>query len=93
MAKNGGEIAIEGRGTGPIDAFVDAMKRETGKDIKVYSYSEHSVGVGSDAAAIAFVETEVDGKRLYGVGRNANIVTASLQAVTCAVNRALRNGH
>jgi 2-isopropylmalate synthase len=93
MAKNGGEIAIEGRGTGPIDAFVDAMKRETGKDIKVYSYSEHSVGMGSDAAAIAFVETEVDGKRLYGVGRNANIVTASLQAVTCAVNRALRNGH
>ena len=93
MAKNGGEISIEGRGTGPIDAFVDAMKRETGKDIKVYSYSEHSVGMGSDAAAIAFVETEVDGKRLYGVGRNANIVTASLQAVTCAVNRALRNGH
>jgi 2-isopropylmalate synthase len=92
MAKDGGEITIEGRGTGPIDAFVDAMKRETGKDIKVYSYSEHSVGMGSDAAAIAFVETEVDGKRLYGVGRNANIVTASLQAVTCAVNRAIRNG-
>jgi 2-isopropylmalate synthase len=92
MAKDGGEIVIEGRGTGPIDAFVDAMKRETGKDIKVYSHSEHSVGVGSDATAIAFVETEVDGKRLYGVGRNANIVTASLQAVTCAVNRAIRNG-
>jgi 2-isopropylmalate synthase len=93
MAKDGREITIEGRGTGPIDAFVDAMKRETGKDIKVYSYSEHSVGMGSDAAAIAFVETEVDGKRLYGVGRNPNIVTASLQAVTCAVNRAIRNGH
>jgi 2-isopropylmalate synthase len=93
MAKDGGEIAIEGRGTGPIDAFVDAMKRETGKDIKVYSYSEHSVGMGSDATAIAFVETEVDGRRLYGVGRNSNIVTASLQAVTCAVNRAIRNGH
>jgi 2-isopropylmalate synthase len=93
MAKDGQEITIEGRGTGPIDAFVDAMKRVTGKGIKVYSYSEHSVGMGSDAAAIAFVETEVDGKRLYGVGRNPNIVTASLQAVTCAVNRAIRNGH
>ncbi len=93
MSKDGQEITIEGRGTGPIDAFVDAMKRVTGKGIKVYSYSEHSVGMGSDAAAIAFVETEVDGKRLYGVGRNPNIVTASLQAVTCAVNRAIRNGH
>lgn len=92
MAKDGVEITIEGRGTGPIDAFVDAIKRETGKDIKVYSYSEHSVGAGSDATAIAFVEAEVDGKRLYGVGQNANIITASLQAVTCAVNRAIRNG-
>ena len=48
--------------------------------------------MGSDATAIAFVEAEVDGKRLYGVGRNSNIVTASLQAITCAVNRAYRNG-
>ena len=92
MATDDGEITIKGSGTGPIDAFVDALKAETGKDIKVYSYSEHSVGMGSDATAIAFVETEVDGKRLYGVGRNSNIVTASLQAITCAVNRAYRNG-
>jgi 2-isopropylmalate synthase len=91
VAKDGAEIKIEGRGTGPIDAYVDAMKRETGMDITVYSYSEHSVGTGSDAKAIAFVEAEVDGKRLYGVGQNPNIVTASLQAITCAVNRAYKN--
>ena len=73
-----------------IDAFVDALSRETGLDIKVYSYSEHSVGGGANANAIAFVEAEVDGKRLYGVGKSANIVSASLIAVTCAVNRVLR---
>ena len=93
VAKDGVEITIEGRGTGPIDAYVEALKRETGKSIKVYSYSEHSVGSGSDAQAIAYVEAEVDGKRLYGVGQNPNIVTASLVAITCAVNRAIRNGH
>ena len=89
MKKDGEVKEIEGQGSGPIDAFVDAMRKETGKEIKVFSYSEHSVGIGADATAIAFVEAEVDGTHLYGVGRSANIVSASLIAVTCAVNRAL----
>ena len=87
--KDGQEIEIEGQGTGPIDAYVDALSKAAGTDIKVFSYSEHSVGVGADATAIAFVETEVGGRQLYGVGRSSNIVSASLIAVTCAVNRAL----
>ena len=91
MKKDGEEKEIEGQGSGPIDAFVDAMRKETGREIKVFSYSEHSVGIGADATAIAFVEAEVDGKHLYGVGRSANIVSASLIAVTCAVNRALNS--
>ena len=92
VKKNGADVAIEGEGNGPIDAYVDALKKDSGKDIKVFSYSEHSVGGGSDASAIAFVETEVDGKHLYGIGQDPNIVSASLIAVTCAVNRAIRNG-
>ena len=90
VRKNGVEVTLEGKGTGPIDGYVDALKRDSGQDIKIYSYSEHSVGVGADATAVAFVEAEVDGRKLYGVGRNPNIVTASLQAVSCAVNRASR---
>jgi 2-isopropylmalate synthase len=89
MRKAGNAIEIEGTGSGPIDAFVDALAKESGAKIKVFSYSEHSVGSGADAKAIAFVEAEVNGKHLYGVGRSANIVSASLFAVTCAVNRAL----
>jgi 2-isopropylmalate synthase len=91
MKKDGEDKEIEGQGSGPIDAFVDAMRKETGKEIKVFSYSEHSVGIGADATAIAFVEAEVDGRHLYGVGRSTNIVSASLIAVTCAVNRALNS--
>lgn len=89
VIKDGQEIEIEGQGTGPIDAYVDALSKAAGTGIKVFSYSEHSVGVGADATAIAFVETEVGGRQLYGVGRSSNIVSASLIAVTCAVNRAL----
>ena len=92
VKKDGVNVAIEGEGNGPIDAYVDALQKDSRKDIKVFSYSEHSVGGGSDASAIAFVETEVDGKHLYGIGQDPNIVSASLIAVTCAVNRAIRNG-
>jgi 2-isopropylmalate synthase len=89
VRKSGREIEITGKGNGPIDAYVDAIRRDAGVDVKVFSYSEHSVGSGADATAIAFVEAEVDGQKLFGVGRSANIVSASLIALTCAVNRVL----
>ena len=89
VRKAGREIEITGKGNGPIDAYVDAIRRDAGVDVKVFSYSEHSVGSGADATAIAFVEAEVDGQKLFGVGRSANIVSASLIALTCAVNRVL----
>tara|TARA_B100000475_G_scaffold159996_1_gene120774 strand:- start:164 stop:940 length:777 start_codon:yes stop_codon:yes gene_type:complete len=92
IRKGGVDVMIEGSGNGPIDAYVDALKQDSGKDIKVFSYSEHSVGGGSDATAIAFVEAEVDGEHLYGIGQDPNIVSASLIAVTCAVNRSIRHG-
>ena len=92
IKKHSTETVVEGVGNGPIDAYVDALKKASGKNIRVFSYSEHSVGSGSDASAIAFVEAEVDGKHLYGIGQDPNIVSASLIAITCAVNRALRNG-
>ena len=91
IKKNGDKVKIEGSGNGPIDAYVNALKNDSDLDIKVFSYSEHSVGGGSDATAIAFVEAEVDGTHLYGIGQNPNIVSASLIAITCAVNRAIRN--
>ncbi len=90
MLHNGAPVTIEGSGNGPIDAFVDALGKASGQKINVFSYSEHSVGSGSNANAIAFVEAEVGGQRLHGVGRSGSIVSASLIAVTCAVNRKLR---
>jgi 2-isopropylmalate synthase len=46
---------------------------------------------GGDALAAAYVECEVgqgeDSMVVWGVGMDANIVTASLKAVTSAINR------
>ena len=79
---------LHGAGNGPIAAYVDALGREAGIHLRVLDYSEHAVGHGADATAVAYVEAEApDGRRRFGVGMHANIVTASLRAVTSAANR------
>jgi 2-isopropylmalate synthase len=84
---------IAGHGTGPIDAYVDALGAATGTVFTVVDYREHAVGAGADAAAVAYVEARTkDGRTLFGVGMDTNIVTASLRAVTSAVNRMRRDG-
>lgn len=86
---NGTEVTIEGRGTGPIDGFVDALSRHIGVDLSVLDYSEHSMQRGSNAAAICYMEVEHPNGRLFGAGINTNIVAASLEAVVSAANRIL----
>ena len=84
-----GSVTVEGRGNGPIAAFVDAMS-SLDVDVRVLDYAEHAMSAGGDARAAAYVECAVGDRVLWGVGIDANIVTASLKAVVSAVNRALR---
>ena len=80
---------IEGVGNGPISAFCDALG-SLGIEVRVLDYTEHALSAGSDAQAAAYVECEVGGHTLWGVGIDTNTVTASLRAVLSAVNRACR---
>jgi len=91
VVDDGKKVAIEGRGNGPVDAFVHALIDHTGRDFKLIDYHEHAVGRGADTDAVAFVEIEyADGPPLFGVGKDASITVASLKAVLSAVNRAVR---
>jgi 2-isopropylmalate synthase len=86
---NGQGALLHGTGNGPIDALIDAL----GFKCDVLSFEEHSIGTGSDARAVAFVEITTEARTtLFGVGIHENIVTASLLAVLSAVNRALQRG-
>jgi len=78
-----------GVGNGPIAAFLGVMA-EQGHEIKLYDYVEHTLSEGGDALAAAYVELQVGEKRLWGVGIDGDISTASLKAVVSAVNRAVR---
>ena len=82
---------ILGHGNGPVDGFVDAIRKESGLNFDVADYREHAIGMGANAAAIAYVELRLaDGSSLFGVGVDKNIVVASLKAVISGVNRALK---
>ena len=85
----GNEREISGSGNGPLAAFVDALGA-VGYEVRVLDYSEHALTAGGDASAAAYVETEVNGETVWGVGVASSITTASLRAVVSAVNRAYR---
>lgn len=90
ITDNGKDVVLKGKGSGPIDAFLSAFNAHALVDMKVVSYHEHAVGVGSGADAVAYVEMQRgDDAPVFGVGRHANITKASLNAVASAINRAM----
>jgi len=84
---DGQKLALRGHGNGPIAAFVDALAT-VGHDVRVLDYAEHALSSGGDARAAAYVECAIGERIVWGVGIDANIVTASLKAVVSAANRA-----
>ena len=82
-------VVTRGVGNGPVSAFLEIV-REQGFNVTLYDYVEHTLSAGGDAQAAAYVELQVEGQRLWGVGIDGDISTASLKAIVSAVNRAIR---
>jgi len=90
QVRAGGEhVEIRGEGNGPLAALVRALAERFGIAISVRDYHEHALSTGEDASAAAYVEADVDGELVWGVGIHASIVTATLRAVVNAVNRGI----
>jgi len=93
------QIAVDGTlhelraaGNGPIDAFMQAMKEELVPDFTLLSYAEHSLGQGSEAEAIAYIQIQTpSGSTFFGASTDTNIELASIKAVVCALNRAMQS--
>jgi 2-isopropylmalate synthase len=84
-----GEVTAQGSGNGPISAFLDVLAQQ-GVQARLLDYVEHTLSAGGDAQAAAYIEMEVAGRTLWGVGIDGDIATASLKAIISAVNRAIR---
>jgi 2-isopropylmalate synthase len=85
---HGHRLSLTGEGNGPIDAAIHALRLP----VAIHSYEERALGLGADARASAIVEIAIEGlpSGTYGVGIDANIVTASLQAIFAGMNRLLQ---
>ena len=82
---------IEGRGAGPIEAFVNGLNQHLGLPLRVLDYHEHAMGSGADAKAVAYLELRIgDEVTLFGVGIDTDIVLASLKAIVSGLRRANR---
>ena len=80
---------LEGEGSGPVEAFVNALSAATGRQVRVLDYHEHALGAGADARAAAYVEMRVDDSQtLFGVGIDRDITMAVQRAVVSGVMRA-----
>jgi len=84
---DGRQLEVHGEGNGPIAALVHALADLV--DLRVLDYHEHALTGGEDARAAAYVEVALGGAVVWGVGVDANIVTASLKAVLSAANRSI----
>ncbi|MDY0105073.1 MAG: 2-isopropylmalate synthase [Giesbergeria sp.] len=91
VAIDGARLTLQGQGSGPIDAAVDAL----GLPLSVHAYEERATGTGAGAQALAIVEASLHGLpgATFGVGLHHNIVTASVQAVVGVANRLLQRRH
>jgi len=86
-----GEHQSTSRGNGPIDAFLNALNAG-GHSVTLFDYVEHAMSAGGDAVAAAYVDLEVDGRRLWGVGIDPDTTRATLKAIVSSVNRSIRAG-
>ena len=81
---NGVAIKFAGNGNGPLDAAINALS----KNVDIASFQEYSIGAGSSAEAICFIELRQDSKhKLFGSGKDTNITSASLKSLVSGMNR------
>ena len=87
LLREGKVVEIGGQGNGPLAALVQGLGA-MGVRFEIASYSEHALGSGETAAAIAYIQVKTpEGQARWGAGVDTNIELASVRAVLSALNR------
>lgn len=84
---NGNDRRIVGVGNGRLDAVSNAIKHYFDVDYQLAFYEEHSLTKGSSSRAVAYVGIICNKKKYWGVGIDADIIKASIEALVVAVNK------
>ncbi|MBT4159657.1 MAG: 2-isopropylmalate synthase [Gammaproteobacteria bacterium] len=84
-------VEVKGAGSGPIDAFINAMVETLNEPLNVVDYQEYALKEGSEAQAICILAlNDEDGEKYYGVGISQNTTTAAFKSIIAAINRKWR---
>ena len=84
---NNNTFKITGVGNGRLDAVSNAIKHYFDISYELSFYEEHSLTKGSSSRAVAYVGVVCNKKRYWGVGIDADIIKASIEALVVAVNK------
>lgn len=88
LEKNGVVLDFQGRGNGPVDAFVSALQAVRLAEIEILYFSEHALGKGAGAQAASYIHARIGNARpCFGCGIDTNIEKATIKAVLSALNR------
>ena len=87
IEREGIKKVYHGHGNGRLDAVSNAIKKHFEIDFKVVCYEEHSLQMGSNSQAVAYVGIETEDGTVFGAGIKDDIIDASVQALIGAVNR------
>ncbi|VVT14884.1 2-isopropylmalate synthase [Erythrobacter sp. EC-HK427] len=86
---DGVEQRVSGRGKGLISSVLATLRDSFGLDFEVADYSEHALGSGVDANAVAYIEwVAPDGRSGWGVGMDEDVASAGVRALLSAANAA-----
>jgi 2-isopropylmalate synthase len=91
LVRDGISHALTGTGSGVVESFVNGMEGFIGKQIVLVEYSEHALSHSADAEAICYIQLNIDGERVCGVGRSGDIIQASLDGILGAINVEVRS--
>ena len=75
------KLEFSGSGNGPIDAMIQGINKKMSLNLSITDYHQHSLGTGSDAKAVAYIEVSDGNKTRWGVGIDENTIRASLRAI------------
>ena len=90
IAVEGQEQTVSGRGNGLISSVLSTIEEAFGLTLEIVDYTEHALSTGRDSRAAAYLECRTpEGNRLWGVGIDEDVATASVRAVLSAANSSL----
>jgi 2-isopropylmalate synthase len=88
LLRHGEPVEFSGQGNGPLAALVHGFSTAGVPPFQIAYYSEHALGEGEEAAAIAYIQLKPSsGPTRWGAGVDTNIELASIKAVLSALNR------